>query len=500
MSPTIKARSVKRATGAATTSTPATAPPPVKRTGATPAPTRRTARASGGDFDERYYTGVLRGLPPSSRPHRRERLLTAAAAATAYALHGLLLTPDGPVDGYVVIEGRTIASVGTTKPDGLKPIDTEGVILPGLIDLHGHPEYNVFGPWEPPRLYPNRNAWRSSDTYKAVVRTPWESLTANPSLLRVLTRYAEARALVGGVTAIQGASAKYPQKEEALVRNVDLRIFGEHKARSAVDLDRADDADKAKLRANMDSGAVTAFYIHLAEGRPDNLAARHEFDALVASNLLTRATVIIHGTALTRDQLGAVADAGAKLVWSPQSNLRLYGDTTAVADAIELGVPIGLGADWMPSGSPSLLAELKVARRVLARQGAAVDPRFLVDSVTGTAADIAGLGDKLGRIAAGRPADLVVLERRLTDGYENVLAADPSWIDLVTIDGELVYGRADWFDRLTPTATTEDLIAWGKLMRIDTIYSAQAGEKPPRLADIRSRLIARFPQTGPILA
>ena len=78
---------------------------------------------------------------------------------------------------------------------------------------------------------------------------------------------------------------------------------------------------------------------------------------------------MIHGTALSREQLGDLKDAGAKLVWSPQSNLRLYGETTSAADALELGLPVGLGADWLPSGSTSLLAELKVARRCLAEQG-----------------------------------------------------------------------------------------------------------------------------------
>jgi len=76
------------------------------------------------------------------------------------------------------------------------------VVLPGLIDLHGHPEYNVFAAWEPPRVYVNRYQWRRSDEYAAVVREPWrlltESTSERPSLLRTLTRYAEARALVGG--------------------------------------------------------------------------------------------------------------------------------------------------------------------------------------------------------------------------------------------------------------------------------------------------------------
>jgi 5-methylthioadenosine/S-adenosylhomocysteine deaminase len=52
-------------------------------------------------------------------------------------------------------------------------------------------------------------------------------------------------------------------------------------------------------------------------------------------------------------------------VSSPQSNLRLYGDTTVAADALAAGMPVALGADWLPSGSTSLLAELKVARRTL---------------------------------------------------------------------------------------------------------------------------------------
>jgi cytosine/adenosine deaminase-related metal-dependent hydrolase len=158
-----------------------------------------------------------------------------------------------------------------------------------------------------------------------------------------------------------------------------------------------------------------------------------------------------------------VKDAGAKLVWSPQSNLRLYGQTTLVAHAIQLGIPVGLGADWLPSGGPSLLAELQVARRVLAQQGAEVGARQLVRIVTADAARIAGLDDHLGRLSASRPADVLVLERHIEDPWENVLAADPSWIELVMIGGELSYGRPDWIrdlaGQLDPEAL-EDAVAW----------------------------------------
>ena len=154
---------------------------------------------------------------------------------------------------------------------------------------------------------------------------------------------------------------------------------------------------------------------------------------------------MIHGTALTRDQLGDMKDAGAKLVWSPQSNLRLYGETTRAADALELGLPVGLGADWLPLGSTSLLAELKVARRCLADQGREPTAKKLVDMVTSDAAEIAGLDDKLGQ-AGDRtgPPTWSCSSAASEDPWENVVEADPSWVELVMIGGDLAYGRADW--------------------------------------------------------
>ena len=98
---------------------------------------------------------------------------------------------------------------------------------------------------------------------------------------------------------------------------------------------------------------------------------------------LTPATVIIHGTALTHDQWAEVAAVGAKLVWSPQSNLWLYREISRFALARDAGVTVGLGADWLPSGSTSLLAEMKVARQELSNQGHAITRLILRASTSG---------------------------------------------------------------------------------------------------------------------
>ncbi|MDQ6617860.1 MAG: amidohydrolase family protein [Actinomycetota bacterium] len=443
-------------------------------------------------FEEAYHESGLGAAPPPP----------SAPSHGGFALRGSVLTPERELRrGFVSVNpDGLIGTVGHRRPESVPVLDTDGVILPGMIDLHGHPDFNVFAPWEPPNTFTNRYQWRASDIYRRLIRdTQNRLLGALP--LGTQEHYAEIRALVGGVTAIQGASAREVTDGHSVVRHVDLPIFGAARARTLIDLPFPGTPAAEYLKAivaQIAAGAVDAFYLHLAEGRPDDAVSASEFDRLVSSGALTSATIVIHGTGLQRTQLGQMAEAGAKLVWSPQSNLRLYAVTTAAADALAVGLPLAVGADWLPSGSLSLLAELKVARRVLAQQGHPVSSQALVEMVTSGAAAIAGLADKLGSIEQGRPADLVVLERRREDPWLNVVEAEPSWIELVCVNGSPAYGRADWLvtidpARLEPATATEPapepVLAWGRPM----LLSAP-------LTDLRAALIAEYPQTGPIFA
>ena len=392
--------------------------------------------------------------------------------------------------------------VSRRKPSDVLVVETDGVILPGLLDLHGHPEFNVFAAWEPPKLYPNRYAWRRSKPYQALVRDPQNTLLAHVQP-KTQTRYAEVRALVGGVTGIQGASGASTATSEPLVRNLDQWAFGAHRARSMIDLPSGSFGlpSFTAVMARIAAGDVNAFYLHLCEGKRGDAVSAKEFQRFLDVGGATPATNIIHGSALTADDLRTVAGLGCRLVWSPQSNLRLYGETTLAGEAIAAGMPVALGADWLPSGSTSLLAEMKVARRELARQGHPIEAADLVAMVTTVAARVAGLDEHLGSVAVGRPADLVVLERHHPDLYENVCLADPSWVELVCIGGDITYARADWFGQLSgaaQAATIEDLTAWGKPMRLDTGF--QGGSDVPSLSAVRTQLTSVYAAVGPIFA
>jgi cytosine/adenosine deaminase-related metal-dependent hydrolase len=465
------------------------------------------------EFQKRYAAAV--------RPVAAVRARSGLAPPQAWALKGCVLTPEATLDpGWVVIEGSKIAAVESTPPLAVRCIDTGGVILPGLIDVHGHPCWNVLPPWEPPHNYRNRNVWRHSDIYQQVVNQPMMALTSgftNDHVVRLLARYGEIRALVGGVTAIQGDnSGRYDEQFAPLLRHVDLGPFGTLNAAAMIDpLDPKDEkefVDRNAIIQDITDHSITAFYAHVGEGT--DAASRAELQALDDLGLLASATVIIHGTAFATPELDRIQEAKAKLVWSPQSELRLYGKTSLAAEARRRGIPIGLGADWLPTGSVSLLDEMQVARRMLEQQDEVIGPLELVEMVTSGAAQIADLADNLGRLMKGRPADVLVLQRHHDNGYESVCRSGRASVELVAVDGRLLYARDDWFTELAPNAklsrdaseaTGERYWVWGKLMRLDlgTPHDPAESVSPPvprRLSAIRSQILELYPRAGPMFA
>ena len=114
------------------------------------------------------------------------------------------------------------------------------------------------------------------------------------------------------------------------------------------------------------------------------------------------------------------------MVWSPFSNLLLYGDTADVARARQEGVLMALGSDWSPTGSKNLLAELKVARMVSEDAGDVFKARELVSMATINPARMLKWEAALGSIEAGKRADLLVIDDRQGEPYDHLIAARES--------------------------------------------------------------------------
>jgi 5-methylthioadenosine/S-adenosylhomocysteine deaminase len=383
----------------------------------------------------------------------------------AYVLTGRIVPMTGPGDvideGHVLVQDGTIAAVwendipANVQLTNVPVIATNGTIYPGLIDLHNHLHYNQVPLWNmDPHLpvsernawggYNNRYEWKNHPDYSEQVTKPKMLVHSGPywNMESEAMKYIEMKSIVGGTTAAQGSPSN-PDDSYAsiLARNIEDYNFGRDEIHTKV-TELTVDYEGNHIKNGNNSGTLDAWFVHIAEGVDER--SRAEFDILVNNDLLVGELVLIHGVALTSAEFVQMAAAGSSLVWSPLSNLLLYGQTADVAAAKAAGVHITLAPDWSPSGSKSPLHELKVADlwddEML---GDIFSDYELVEMVTSGAARATNWHEDVGTLTPGTAADLVVVDNIHADPYRNLInAVDPD-VRLSVVGGLPLYGDSD---------------------------------------------------------
>jgi 5-methylthioadenosine/S-adenosylhomocysteine deaminase len=411
-----------------------------------------------------------RGPPPSDIPRAAplgEELAALVAAlidedvGPAFVLEGRVVTMSlGRIHerGRVAVRrGRIVAVAG--PDDGLPAsmagapvIETGGTIYPGLLDLHNHYVYNVAPLWRVPRRYDNRNQWSGVRSKNADVSLPVRLLAGYSPTARAIVRFVEAKALLGGTTTGQGMKTQV-RGGFGLFRGAMRNVESTQDPRlpdSATLVPtlgrRAEDFESFRRSLDKRAELGGSYFYHLAEGT-DAISLRTYTD-LRDNTLVQPPLTGIHCLALGGDDLRELGRARSKIVWSPFSNLLLYGQTLDVAALLASGARWSIGSDWTPSGSRNLLFELKVARHVARVQGAKLESRHLVSAVTADAAYVCGWSRYLGRLRNGMLADLLVVRGTGGDAYEHLVDATEEDVSLVVVHGMARYGDRDMMEAL----------------------------------------------------
>jgi 5-methylthioadenosine/S-adenosylhomocysteine deaminase len=117
--------------------------------------------------------------------------------------------------------------------------------------------------------------------------------------------------------------------------------------------------------AGSSSPPLQAVVAHVAEGV--DASSKREFRMLESRGLLKNGLSIVHGVSLDRGQLDSMKAHEVGLIWSPHSNLALYGKTADVVMAKAVGIDIALAPDWSPSGGTGMLDEISYVQRLRVR-------------------------------------------------------------------------------------------------------------------------------------
>ncbi|MBL8744384.1 MAG: amidohydrolase family protein, partial [Myxococcales bacterium] len=338
-------------------------------------------------------------------------IIETAGVNTRFLLKGTLLLPAGPLEGELLIEGQEITCAaascsGQPGASGATVIDTQGVIAPGLLDAHNHIIYDIFDEddWAPTQTYTNHNQWPNDERYGAMgdAKRYLNGEDGSPVDLGCeMDKYSETKGLIAGTTSIQASPGGTSRAcYQSVARTIDTthNDLPDDLMQTSVGMPSTSTADS--VCTNFGDGDTNCFVVHIAEGVDQT--AKNEFQQLFTAGtndgcLYDPRTTIIHGVALDDTQIETMAAEGMKLVWSPQSNVFLYGANTDLTKTANIpkyiaeGITIAIAPDWSLGGSQNMLDEMRFGDHVDNEQwGDILAPADIVQMATINAAEALG--------------------------------------------------------------------------------------------------------------
>jgi cytosine/adenosine deaminase-related metal-dependent hydrolase len=335
-------------------------------------------------------------------------------------------------------------------PDATRITCNKVAVSPGLINTHDHMGWMGDRPWvatenqvDPELRWEHRHDWRKGKRGNPKISTQGGA-NANEKI------WGELRFVLSGATSINGSGAS-----DGLLRNVDKSSGLEGLSHSYVnyqtfplgDSNGAYKTQGCDYPNILDATFVDSYTPHVSEGI--DLEARNEFLCLTSKanggkEQLKANTSIIHGIGLLPIDVQKMATTGIKLIWSPRSNVSLYGDTAQVTMFHRMGIEIALGTDWLPSGSMNMLREIQCADLMNRNHyGGYFSPEAIWRMATYGAAKAVAFDDVVGILSPGYIADIALFADPNDADFGSILTATTSDVVLVMRGGEILYGDAD---------------------------------------------------------
>lgn len=384
-------------------------------------------------------------------PGSADKLLIQATVLAGDKVYenGAVLVDRSSPNGKIMCVGCDCAPAGATVLTC-----AEGVLSPGLINAHDHMPFNVKGTPKNhgTERFDHRHDWRTGARGHTEVRNDGSS---NDNTAR---QYAELRMLLSGVTSLVGSGAA-----PGLVRNLDDSSADGGLMAGEVDYRTFPLGDTSgALRASgcsygtidQASRLSARIYLpHIAEGIDKE--ANNEYKCLSGGtvDLIASNTSVIHGIGLTAADIADMSARGAKLVWSPRTNIDLYGQTADVLTYRRFGVNIALGTDWIISGSMNMLRELQCVDYLNKNHyNNSFSDYEIWHMATAGGAVAMGVEDRLGTIKQDYIADLALYDGSSRADYRAIIDAGVEDVALVMRGGRALYGDAAVIDGLTPAA------------------------------------------------
>ena len=349
-------------------------------------------------------------------------------------------------DGFIKCAGCDCSA----EASGATEINCPGAtVTPALINGHDHLGYVKHKPsdWGDER-FAHRHEWRRGKNGHTNLQDR-DNIEGKSS--KEQKQWAELRQLMSGTLAIAGSGGA-----EGFLRNIDqnfMETFGlggmevNYQTFPLGDsngfmTDSGCSYNNMRDEKDLDHDC---YLPHVSEGI--NKAARNEFLCLSGSqegaiNVVKENSAFVHSVGINAEDGKKLADGKTAVIWSARTNISLYGNTAPVTMLKNQGVLIGLGTDWLPSGSMHILRELACVDYLNKNHfnNTFSDYEIWKMATSNNAAALRIL-DATGAIRPGLVGDIVVFDAKdAANPYRAVIAGHEKKVALVLRGGIVFYG------------------------------------------------------------
>ena len=315
------------------------------------------------------------------------------------------------------------------------------IAYPPFINSHDH----LISNWYPKagfgNIYPNVNIW-VEDMKKTASFLERNRVWINDGSFDLTEKVASRivslgiyKNLFSGCAVVQD---HIPKQKPSYYKNNPINILENYTQHHSLSMGNWWGGDTAKEEYVKTNGNIP-FIMHLGEGN-DELSKKC-FPKLKELKLLKSNTLLIHGIALTKEQIKECAEAGTSICWCPNSNYYLIGKTLDIDSCLEHGVNVVLGTDSTMSGSINLLEELKFAHQNFPH----IPMQQLFKMITTNAAKALKLSEEYGSINENT-SNLLLIKKREEDPFRNLLKTQIEDIELLIHQGTPIYGDVKFLD------------------------------------------------------
>ena len=398
-----------------------------------------------------------------------------------------IYTPDGVIkDGFLAVEGDTIAYVGAVRPEGVFDVEKDmshRLLLPGLVNTHTHAAMTLLRGvgtdlplhrWLTEAVFPLEGKMTAEDIRAGSAlallemlgcgTTSFSDMYFHPDTMAELVASCGMKANLNYPVQSFNPAETYEQNESA------RKLESFHKAyHGAADgRIRVDGCLHAEYTCNPHVAAGTAawcksvggrMHIHLSETKHEHEGCLERY-GMTPAEWMNRAGVFdvpcqaAHCVWVSESDRRLMKEKGVAVVHNPSSNMKLGSGFAPIPQMLDEGILVSLGTDGAASNNTlNMVKELHLASIIhngYHGDAALMTAKEIITMATRSGALAQGREDT-GELTVGKKADIiaVALDRpHLTPHIdtEGLVAYSMQGSDVVLtmVDGRILYENGEY--------------------------------------------------------